>query len=101
MDCLESIDKLTYMKPKINAIIKDRPTSVQMNHPESSLKTVSMYREVQLVNKVNSFCQSANRIENSLKNDTRESKGSGGRVHGHLYQMTHQFNIKNSKIFYK
>ena len=76
-----------------------------MNHLESSLKTFGSYCEVQLVNKANSFCQNANRIdivfdvyqENSLKNDTCESRGS--RLHKHLYNMTHQFNTKNSKIF--
>ena len=54
-----------------------------MNHPKPSLKTLGSYCEVQLGNKVNSFCQNANRIvfdvyqENSLKNDTLESMGSG------------------------
>ena len=75
-----------------------------MNHPESSLKTFGSSCELHLVNKVNSFCQKANRIdiifdvyqENSLKNDTREIRGSG---EGYLFDITHQFNIKNSKIF--
>ena len=56
-----------------------------MDHPGSSLKTFSSYCEVQLVNKVNSFCQNLHRIynvfdlcqENSLKNDTHESRDTG------------------------
>ena len=59
--------------------------SIQINYPISSLKGFGSYCEAQLVNKVNFFCQNANRIdivfnvyqENSLKNDTRESRGSG------------------------
>ena len=39
------------MKPKIDAIIIDGAVLVQMNHPESSLKTCCNYCEVQLVNK--------------------------------------------------
>ena len=63
----------------------DGTALVQINHPKSSLKTFGSYCEAQLVNKVNFFCQNANRIdivfnvyqENSLRNDTRESRGSG------------------------
>ena len=55
------------------------------NHPGSSLKTFGSFCQVQLVNKVISFCQNENRIdivfdvyqENGLKNDNRESRGSG------------------------
>ena len=39
LDCLKSIDKPTYIKPKIDAIIIDGPVLVQMGHPKSSLKT--------------------------------------------------------------
>ena len=70
---------------KIDAIFIDAPALVQMHHPESSLITFGSYCEVQLVNKVNSFCQNADRIdivfdvyqENSLRNDSRESRVSG------------------------
>ena len=80
-NCLESIDKPAYIKPKIDAIIIDEPELVQINHPESSVKTLSR----QLVNKIITFCQNANRInivfdvyqENSLENDIRESRSSG------------------------
>ena len=34
-----------------------------MNYPESSLQTFGSYCEVQLVKKVNSFCQNANYID--------------------------------------
>ena len=85
LGCLQSIEKPTYIKPKIDAIVIDGPALVQMNHPESSLITFGSSCEVQLVNKVNSFCQNANRIdivfdvyqENSLRNDSRESRVSG------------------------
>ena len=108
LDCLESLDKPTYNKPKINAIIIDGPALVQMNHPESSLKTFGSYCEVQLVNKVNSFCENANRIdivfdvyqENSLKNDTRESRGCG---EGTMTLLRHDTTIqhKKSKDFFR
>ena len=83
--CLGSIDKLTYINPEIDASIIDGPALVQMNHPESSLKAFGSYCEVQLVNKVNSFFQNTNYIsvafnmyqENSLNNDTLESRDSG------------------------
>ena len=75
-----------------------------MNHPESSLKTLSSYWEVQLVNRVNSFCQNANRIdiafdvyqETSLKNDTRESRGSG---EGTRTRVRHGTPIQHKKFF--
>ena len=74
-----------------------------MNHPESSLKTFGSYCELHLVNKVNSFCQKANRIdivfdvyqENSLKNDTRESRGSG---EGTGIPVRHNTPIQHKKL---
>ena len=87
-DCLESISKPTYIKPKIDAIIIDGPAFVQMIHSEPSLKTFGSYCKVQLVNKVNSFCQNANPInfvfdvyqENSSKNDGRRDNREGTRT---------------------
>ena len=81
-ECLESIEKTAYIKSKTDAVIIDEPTLVQMSYLESSLKRFGSYREMQLVNKVNSI---QNRIgifpdvylEKSLENDTRESKGNG------------------------
>ena len=81
----EFIEKPANIKLEIDAIIINGPALVQMNHPGSSLKTFNSYCEVQLVNKVNSFCQHVHRINNvsdlcqekSLKNDTHESRGTG------------------------
>ena len=88
LDCLESISKPTYIKPKIDAIIIDGPAFVQMIQSEPSLETFGSYCEVQLVNKVNSFCQNANPIvfvfdvyqENSSKNDGRRDNRQGTRT---------------------
>ena len=46
LDFLESINKPTYVKPKIYAIIIDGPALVQMIHPKLSLKTYGSYCEV-------------------------------------------------------
>ena len=108
LDFLESLDKPTYIKPKIDAIVIDGPALVQKNHPESSLKTFGSYCEVQLVNKVNSFCQNANRIdivfdvyqENSLKNDACESRGSGEGTRTFLRHDT-PIQYKRSKDFFR
>ena len=85
LDRLKTIDKPTYIKPKIDAIIIDGQALIQMSHRKSSLKTFGSYCKVQFANKVNSFCLNANRIdivfdvyqENSLNNYTRENMGSG------------------------
>ena len=103
-DCLESIEKPTYIKPKIDAVIINGPALVQMNHPESSLKILGSYWEVQLVNRVNSFRLNAVRIdiafdvyqESSLKNDTCESRGSG---EGTWIRVRHDTPIQHKKFF--